>query len=152
MRRKFKRSELFLLILCFSFLLFCALTGVALEVLLAYKSSFLLGPQNETRRLLLRLGHAHGSLVSLFTLVWLSLARQINVKSTSKIGRLYLLSAVLMGSGFCLAGLTANERDPGVVIFLVPIGAALLLLSFLLSAQASYRAYREDRKEENEDI
>ena len=101
----------------FLWLALCALFGVGLEMMLAYKSELLMGPQNETRRLLFRLAHAHGSILSLFTLSWLSLASRLNAPRQPLIARLYLSSALLMGIGFFFSGLIIP--GPSSVVLLV---------------------------------
>ncbi len=147
MKATLKYAELNLLFYTFLWLALCALLGVALEIMLAYKSAFLLGPEHETRRLLLRLAHAHGTLLSLFTLCWLTLTAHLNCPSSPSTGRLYFSSALLMSSGFFFSGLQANERDPGFMIALVPLGAAALITAFLLSAKNMRKASLQARKE-----
>lgn len=122
-------------------LIFFLLLGIALEGLHAFKSPFYLDVENETRRFLWRLAHAHGALLSILqlgvagTFSWLSVRQhtgeQLRFPSTCFLGSLLLLPG-----GFFLAGRSAVAGDPGLGILLVPGGAVCLLLgcASLLSA------------------
>lgn len=119
------------------FLLF----GLVLEGFHAFKSPLYLDVENETRRFLWRLAHAHGALLSIlqmgvaYTFTWLSdqgrsdHGRSDRAHSEARFSSLcFLASLVLLPSGFFLAGLGAVAGDPGFGILLVPGGALCLLL------------------------
>lgn len=123
-------------------LLFTCL-GVALECLLAFKTSIYVDVESETRRLMWRLAHAHGTLLSLVHLAAaFSFSRFPLPPSARPFG---LCSGCLSGAGllvpggFFLAGLSAHDGDPGLSIALVPMGACLLLTAFALLARDSFR-------------
>lgn len=106
-----------------------ALLGLALESMHAFKWDGYLTADHETRRLLWRLGHAHGTLLAL---VHLGFAATI-ARAAPRPWR--LASACLQGAsialpgGFLLGGIDAHDGDPGIGIALVPLGAILLLVA-----------------------
>ena len=107
-----------------------ALLGLALEGLHGFKVHWYLDPGYETRRLLWRLAHAHGALLSLVQLgfaatvssAWQEHRRGLRLTST-----LLLLAGLLLPLGFFLGGVTLYGGDPGPGIALAPLGAACLL-------------------------
>jgi hypothetical protein len=113
-----------------------ATVGVLLELLHAIKSPFYLDAGHETTRLLLRLGHAHGTLLSL-----VNIAYALTVRSKPEAGRTaasvsFLLSLVLLPSGFLLGALGAHGGDPGLGVVLVPAGALLLVVASALAGRS----------------
>jgi hypothetical protein len=115
---------------CFSAL------GIALESLHAFKQGYYLDVGNETRRLMWRLGHAHGTLLALVNIAFgLSLphlvdraAEPVDGKRLDRISACLLVAAVLMPTGFLLGGVFASAADPGPLVALVPAGAVLLVI------------------------
>jgi hypothetical protein len=112
-----------------------ATIGVLLELLHAVKSPFYLDAGHETTRLLLRLGHAHGTLLSL-----VNIAYALTIRSKPAAGRTaasvsFLLSLVLLPAGFLLGALGAHGGDPGFGVVLVPAGALLLVVGAALAAR-----------------
>ncbi len=114
-----------------------ALLGVGLEFLLAYKVPAFVDVASSERRLLFRLAHAHGTLLSLLQLGFAFILTQ---KKTSTIGRRLRLASgalsagtLLIPAGFFLGGLDARSGDPGLLVALVPGGAFLLLVGLGLT-------------------
>lgn len=103
--------------------------GILLEAFHGFKMEWYLSVANDTRRLLWRLAHTHGTLLGL---VHLAFAFTLRAKALSPRG-LRVTSAALVGatlllpSGFLLGGWAIHGGDPGRAILLVPIGALLLL-------------------------
>ena len=97
-----------------------ALLGVALEAMHAFKLDAYLHPANETRRLLLRLAHAHG-----LGLAMLHIA--------------YAFTASSLREAPKFAGVWHQGGDPGALIALVPLGALLLLIAIASTARAVRR-------------
>lgn len=123
-------------------LLFTCL-GVALECLLAFKVPIYVDVESETRRLMWRLAHAHGTLLSLVHLAAAFSFSRFSLPTGPR--PLGLCSGCLSGAGllipggFFLAGLGAHDGDPGLSIALVPMGALLLVTGLALLAWESYR-------------
>lgn len=110
-------------------LLVFVLGGAALETLHAIKAPSYLDAGHETTRLLFRLAHAHGTLLSLVNVAYASTihARPATaVRSTSNALAIALLALPL---GFFLGGLGAHGGDPGLGVVLVPIGAVALVVA-----------------------
>ncbi len=114
--------------------------GGALELLHAVKSPVYVDAGRETTRLLLRLAHAHGTLLSVINIAYaLTLrARPRSAGAAASAG--LLASLVLLPGGFFVGGLWAHGGDPGLGIVLVPAGAvALLAASVLIGWRSTIR-------------
>lgn len=119
-----------------SLLLFLIL-GLVLESLYAFKNTGYL--ENETRHLVWRLAHAHGTLLGL---VHIAFAFTLSVTGES-FKRIRLPSAclnaasVLLPGGFFLGGIYTfpKTNDPGLGIFLTPIGGLVLLVAVFCIAR-----------------
>ena len=99
--------------------------GLLLEGLMAYKTPAYL--QDNVRRELFRLAHAHGAVLGL-VLIAAALSGERFQIPPARAARIALrLGAVLMPLGFLLAGVWHYESDPGLAIWLAPVGAALLI-------------------------
>jgi hypothetical protein len=128
-------------------LLFFSLLGIALEVLLAWKAPCLIDASQSERRLLLRLGHAHGTLLSLVQFAFCATLPYLGAAT----GRTELASRCLRGAllllpaGFLLGGLSASEGDPGLPIALVPLGALFLVAGVSILTLELFRARPSDR-------
>lgn len=109
--------------------------GAVLESLHGWKVDWYLAVGNETRRLLWRLAHAHGTFLAL-----VHIAFALTVAHTARAPRLAsgCLSAasLCLPLGFLLAGLDAKGGDPGIAIALVPFGALLLVTAAIATARA----------------
>jgi hypothetical protein len=110
--------------------------GVALEVQHGLKLGFLLDLSNETRRLMWRLAHAHGTLVGLLHLSFAGCAQRWNAhsKRLAWASRCLTIASVLLPLGFFLGGIIVYEGDPWIGVLLVPAGALLLTIAMLLVA------------------
>ena len=86
-----------------------------------------------------RLAHAHGTLLNLVLIV-AAICAQLDLIRLGPISSLGLRTAViLLPSGFLLGGLWHFKDDPGLGIFLVPMGALLLLATALHLAWSTPR-------------
>jgi hypothetical protein len=116
--------------------------GIILESLHAFKIGWYLNVSNDTRRLMLTLGHAHGTLLALINLAFsftLPLIPSWDARKRRFAGACLLSATVLMPAGFLLGGLSIHGGDPGIGIFLLPPGAVLLLVAVVLTASAFTR-------------
>lgn len=110
-------------------LLTFATVGIALEALHGFKIGWYLDVGSESRRLMFRLGHAHGTLLAL---VNLGFAFTVDRMSQDASGwtfasRALRAGSVLMPAGFVLGGLFVYSGDPGLGVLLVPLGAFALV-------------------------
>jgi hypothetical protein len=106
--------------------------GVLLETLHGLKLPFYLGPENITRRLLWTLAHAHGTLFSLINIAFavsLTLLRVKPAKSLRWVSGGLIGALIILPLGFFLGGTFMYGGDPGLGVFLVPVGAVMLLLA-----------------------
>jgi hypothetical protein len=108
------------------------LLGAVLELLHAIKSPLYLDAGRETTRLLLRLAHAHGTLVSLVNIAYALTVRARPAAARASASGALLAALVLLPGGFLLGGLWARAGDPGLGVLLVPAGALALLLAAAL--------------------
>jgi hypothetical protein len=114
--------------------------GVVLEALHGFKIGWLLDVSNETRRTMLGLSHAHGTLLGLINVAYaatLWILRPPEAAWQSLASTCLISGTVLLPGGFFLGGLIFWGGDPGLGILLVPMGAVLLLVGVFLALQAS---------------
>ena len=120
-------------------LLVWASLGLALEAAHGFKLAWFL--DDDLRRTLLRLAHAHGVVLALVVLAYASSAGAAGDQSGVRwTGRLLRAGAVLIPIGFALSALRPSEGDPGVAIALVPIGALALLAGLAGAALRTWRS------------
>ena len=101
--------------------------GILIEGLIGFRIPALL--DEPVRRDLFRLAHAHGTLLNLVLLV-AALCQRLELIRLGRLPAAELrLAVILLPVGFLLGGLWPLHDDPGVGIFLVPIGAVLLLVA-----------------------
>lgn len=126
-----------------------ALLGIGLELLLAYKAPWLVDTEASGRRLLLRLAHAHGTLLGFlqvgfaWTLSYIRRATwQLRLSSGALSG-----AQLLIPGGFFLGAIDAREGDPGLLVALVPLGALLLVvgLGLLVKELSSFKTSGRSR-------
>ncbi len=112
-----------------SLLVFLSLGGV-LETLHGFKIGWYVDVGNETRRLMFTLAHAHGTLLALVNIV-AGLSGRIVERFTlrSSVSFALIWAAILLPAGFFLGGIVTYDGDPGLGVWLVPVGAALLFYS-----------------------
>ena len=136
-------SRTHLLIGWWSLLAFLSL-GIGLEYMHAFRVPWYLDlGEPEVRRLMWRLAHAHGVLISLvhvgfaFTVAavddWHSRSRDVASCCLTAAG-------LFMPLGFFLGGLFIYDGDPGLGVFLVPPGALLLFTAVLTTGLAMLKA------------
>ena len=108
--------------------------GLVLETLHGFKLEWYLGVEHESRRLLLRLAHTHGTLLGLVHLAFAFTLRGVSGAA----GRRELLASkaltaatALLPLGFLAGGLVLVGPDPNPLVLLAPVGGLLLLLAVL---------------------
>jgi len=112
-----------------SLLIFLSL-GAALETLQGFKIGWYLDVGNETRRLMFTLAHAHGTLLAVVNIAAGLTARTMErFTLRPSVSFSLIWAAILLPVGFFLGGIVIYDGDPGLGVWLVPIGAALLFYS-----------------------
>ena len=104
--------------------------GAVLETLQGFKVGWYLDVGNETRRLMFTLAHAHGTLLAVVNIVAglsVRIAERFTLRSSVSFALIW--AAILLPAGFFLGGVIIYDGDPGLGVWLVPIGAALLFYS-----------------------
>ncbi len=113
------------------------LLGVLLEAFHATKAGLYLDVGNETRRLLFRLAHAHGTLLAMVNILYaLTIRAQASAASPLASGSL-IAALLLMPGGFFLGGVWAQGGDPGLGTVLAPAGALALVLGVMVVAKSA---------------
>jgi hypothetical protein len=101
--------------------------GLLLEALHGFKLGFYLDVDQETRRLLWRLGHAHGTLLGLLNVGYALAAKAWPALADRLAERALLTALLLMPLGFLLGGAFARGGDPGASVALAAAGGVALL-------------------------
>ena len=118
-------------------LLFLTL-GITLEGLHGFKVGWYLNVSNETRRLMLTLAHAHGVLLALVNIAFALTLRTFDRpqgRAPTIASRCLMGATVFIPGGFLLGGVVIYRGDPGLGIFLVPLGALALIAAVLAIAR-----------------
>ena len=120
-----------------SLLVFVCL-GIVLEGMLAFRVGWYMDVgDNETHRLMLRLGHAHGTLLSVLNIAFAASLARLNLPAIARTlaSRCLTAATLLVPGGFILAGLDTYGPEPGLGIVLLPVGAILLLFGIFQVAR-----------------
>jgi uncharacterized membrane protein len=112
-----------------SLLMFLSLGGV-LETLHGFKIGWYVDVGNETRRLMFTLAHAHGTLLALINIAAGLTVRKVDrFELRPSVSFALIWAAILLPAGFFLGGIVIYDGDPGLGVWLVPVGAILLFYS-----------------------
>jgi len=112
--------------------------GAVLEGLHGFKVGFYLDVTQESRRLMWRLAHAHGTLLALVNIAFAVSLDALRDNEASRLrfaSACLLVGALLVPLGFFAGGLFVRDGDPGLFVLLVPLGALLLFLGVLQVAR-----------------
>jgi len=102
--------------------------GVVLETLHGFKLGWYLDVNNEMRRLMFTLAHAHGALLALVNIVaGLTLRTVKEIAVSSRASSALIWGSVILPAGFFLGGIIVHDGDPSLGVALVPVGALFLL-------------------------
>jgi hypothetical protein len=114
------------------------------------KLDFYLDVRNDSRRLMWTLAHSHGTLFSIINIVF---ALTLSVLGEKYSHGLQFVSWMLLGAislmpiGFFAGGLWLTGAEPGVGVFLVPVGALMLLLAVFGMVTALIRGSKQTAAE-----
>ena len=120
-----------------SLLVFVCL-GIVLEGMLAFKAPWYVNVgDNETNRMMLRLSHAHGTLLSVLNIAFSASLARLSLPAGARVqaSRCLAAATLLVPGGFFLGGLATHGGDPGLGILLLPAGAVLLLFGIFQVAR-----------------
>lgn len=113
--------------------------GLVLESLHAFKVGAYLDVGNETRRLMWRLAHAHGTLLAVVHVVY-GLTVRAYPRAARPLASAGLTGALLLvPGGFFAGGVAIHGGDPSPAVLLVPAGFVALVVA-LVSVALSLRA------------
>lgn len=117
--------------------------GLVLEALHGFKLGWYVDVGVENRRLMLTLGHAHGTLLAVVNLVFAATGRWLGPGLALTAASWGLrLATVLLPAGFLLGGLVLAGSDPGLGVLLVPLGGLALAVAVTCAAIASFSPTR----------
>ncbi|MEX0715014.1 MAG: hypothetical protein WD066_00425 [Planctomycetaceae bacterium] len=119
--------------------------GIVIEALHGFKVRWYSDVGMELRQAMMRLTHAHGGMLAIVhllfagTLTWMP---HLPPRSMTVASRCLTIALLLIPGGFCLGGFfllrteSGVEAEPGVGVFLVPIGAVFLVVGIVSTALA----------------
>ena len=111
--------------------------GLLIEGLIGFRAPVYL--QDPVRRELFRLAHTHGTVLSILLLIFvLYLAKNYVNPPVAAIWSLRI-GTVLMPLGFLLGGIWHYESDPGIMIFLAPLGGLMIIFGVIAIAVSGPR-------------
>jgi hypothetical protein len=110
--------------------------GAVLEALHGFKAGFYLDAGNETRRLMWRLAHAHGTLLSIVHVVYGLTLRAVPGAARPIASSTLTAALLLIAGGFFAGGVSVAGGDPSLGVLLVPAGFVALLVSVVATARA----------------
>ena len=116
--------------------------GLVLETFHGFKVRWYVDLNNETRRLMWTLAHAHGVLLALLNIAFaVTVYVRPNADKQRPLASVCLLIAgLLLPGGFFLGGWVIHQGDPGIGVFLTPIGGLLLFLSVALTLRGLFKS------------
>jgi hypothetical protein len=103
--------------------------GLFLEGLIGFRTPVYL--QDEMRRELFRLAHAHGTVFSVVMLVAVAFVERRLAGPPTLALRLLQLGSLIMPLGFLLGGIWHTETDPNIAVFLSPAGALMIIFAVI---------------------
>jgi hypothetical protein len=112
--------------------------GLTLESLQGFKVAAYLDVSNETRRLMWRLAHAHGTLLAAINILFALTLRSAPLAAPPTVARIspvLIAATLLLPIGFFLGGVVFYAGDPGLGVLLVPVGGVLLLAAIVWIAR-----------------
>jgi hypothetical protein len=102
--------------------------GIGLEMMHGFKIGWYLDVGNEVRRLMFTLGHFHGTMLALVNIAaGLTIRTVEGLRIRPSVSWALVGAAILLPGGFLLGGFVTYDGDPGTGVWLVPIGAVLML-------------------------
>jgi hypothetical protein len=121
-------------------LLVFVIVGLGLEALLALKNSAYVDVGNDTRRLMWRLGHAHGTGLALVNIAYGLTVKSLPGAADLLASACLLTALFLVPLGFLGGGFLVQGGDPGLFVFAVPPGAVALIVGVARIARAVSRS------------
>jgi len=113
------------------------LLGTILEGLLGFKSIQYVTADNEIRRMMWTLAHAHGTLLGLVHIAFaLTVHSGVSATPHRWISPSLMTASILLPGGFFAGGIFPFENDPGVGVWVVPLGACFMIAAVLLIARS----------------
>lgn len=109
--------------------------GLVLESLHAFKVGAYLDVDNETRRLMWRLAHAHGTLLALLHVAYGLTVRAVPSSGKPIASGALTAALVLIPGGFFAGGVSVHGGDPSPAVLLVPAGFVALVIALVVTAR-----------------
>lgn len=113
--------------------------GLALEAMHAFKVGAYLDVENETRRLMWRLAHAHGTLIAMLHVSYGLTTRAFPRAGRSLTSACLTSALVLVPGGFFAGGIVVHGGDPSPAVLAVPIGFVALAYALVSVGRALSR-------------
>jgi hypothetical protein len=111
--------------------------GLLLEGLIGFRSpAYLADP---VRRELFRLAHTHGTVLSILLLIAFVFLEMRSIDPPAAGLWSLRIGAILMPVGFLLGGVWHYESDPGIFIFLAPLGGLAIIFGVISIAVSTLK-------------
>jgi hypothetical protein len=111
------------------------LLGTVLEGLMGFKWTQYM--TDDTRQMLWRLAHAHGTLLGLVHIAFaLTVHSGVGAQSHRWISPSLITASILLPGGFFAGGIFTFNGDPGVGVLVVPLGACFMIAAVLFIARS----------------
>lgn len=126
--------------------------GIVIEGFHGFKTRWYADEGMDLRQTMLRLAHAHGGMLAIVHLLFAGTLRwmgSVPVSSMAIASKCLTVALLLVPGGFFLGGFfllrtgTGMPNEPGVGVFLVPIGAVFLVTGIVLTARAQREIGRD---------
>jgi hypothetical protein len=129
----------------FGWLLLCVLlvSGGGMSILIMTDSPFWV--ESPIRQHLIPLGHAHAGLLAIIMLIMGMYLEKVNLSEQQKkfTAIIYIIGTLLLPGGFILGVIRDGATDPGKEFIMVPIGGALIVVSFVFMFIGMLRAFKK---------
>ena len=118
-------------------------SGGGMSIMIITENSF--WTSSPLRQHLIPMGHAHAGLLGIIMLMYGLYLDKVNLSEQARkwAGLIYIAGALTLPGGFILSVLKEGATEPGKEFLLVPIGGALVGISFITMFIGMLRTFKK---------